>query len=351
MKYVDWVEAVLRKTVEATSSALSGRLVGLSEIRQQLADTGSDDANDLDQAIWIAIEDLNALGILDVDSIHWVRLTQEARKVRHGASLRSVWPALAGRFLDPDQEAFLQKSVELAEEQHSSYAKVNWVEAADIVAGLGWPDDISIRYGMATALEGEGMVRQRATMGGFVSLRPTFAGVVRATEVAQAEWQDQLKTLVAGGETANVEFKRELALDNDRRKAEFVRDVLALANTNVSGPRYLIVGYEPRELRFHAPVDPNLTQDRMEDILNAWTEGAPGIRFSRVNAAEGSVGVLEILPQGDRIPYRPRKGQGKTLRPGEVFVRHGSHVEHPTEAEEQELLGRSGPTEPDDGPV
>jgi hypothetical protein len=128
-----------------------------------------------------------------------------------------------------------------------------------------------------------------------------------------------------------------LNLESEAGRAEFVRDVLALANTLVSEPRYLVVGYEPTKLDFHTSLDSAITTDRLEDILNAWTMGAPPISLHRVEVAGGTAGVLAIDPDRSRLPYRASKASGQ-LDPANVYVRHGTHVERATDGEHEDLL-------------
>lgn len=338
MKYVDWVERVLQATVELVAASDQAHLVGLREIAQHLSNGASVAADELEGAAWTAVEDLVALGLLEAESIHWIKITQQARKVRHGASLRTTWPQIVRVFLEPEQEEFLRATVSLAEHQHEGWADVDFVSAEDVVVSLGWPDDVGVRYGTSAALEGEGLARVRAFMGGHVDLRPTFAGVVRATEKVQTEWQERLDDLLTKGEAINVEFKRQLNLGTERGKAEFVRDVIALANTLVTGPRYLVVGYEPRNLEFYGSLDPSVSQDRLEDILNAWTSRGPSVRLHRIDVPGGVAAVLEVEPDPARLPYLPSRASGKVLSPDRIYVRHATHVEQAGDGEKADLL-------------
>jgi len=82
------------------------------------------------------------------------------------------------------------------------------------------------------------------------------------------EGQALVLGLLEDWETTNVDFKRELRLDTKDEKAEFVRDVLALANTQVTGDRYLVTGFDPKTQNFTTTVDPKVTSDTIENILN-----------------------------------------------------------------------------------
>ena len=124
------------------------------------------------------------------------------------------------------------------------------------------------------------------------------------------------------------------------KNAEFARDMIALATTKASGrERYLILGYDPKSREFTTTTPPTVSQDVLEDILNEYVESAPAIRYFTVDheSGRGPVGVLEIRRDATQVPYRLRRDGGKR-RAGETFVRHGSHVEPPTQAELDALV-------------
>jgi predicted HTH transcriptional regulator len=55
--------------------------------------------------------------------------------------------------------------------------------------------------------------------------------------------ESELLQLIATGECEYIDFKRELNLKNSKQKAEFIKDVVALANsTKPNG--YLLIGID-----------------------------------------------------------------------------------------------------------
>ncbi len=64
-----------------------------------------------------------------------------------------------------------------------------------------------------------------------------------------------IDAVVAEGETPTVDLKRQLALDTASHKAELIKDVIALANTKATGPRYLIIGFTDDGV-YYDPDDP-----------------------------------------------------------------------------------------------
>ena len=57
----------------------------------------------------------------------------------------------------------------------------------------------------------------------------------------------QVFALIAEGENVQIEFKRELELTVARSKAEFIKDVIALANT-AQDTGYLLVGVDDNKM-------------------------------------------------------------------------------------------------------
>ena len=52
------------------------------------------------------------------------------------------------------------------------------------------------------------------------------------------------------------------------------------------------------------------------------------------------MGIIEVLRNAEDIPYRVKKnlaGEGG-IKAGEIYVRHGSHTEAPTQRELEDLL-------------
>jgi predicted HTH transcriptional regulator len=137
--------------------------------------------------------------------------------------------------------------------------------------------------------------------------------------------------LLEDWETTNTDFKRELHLDSTDDKAEFARDVLALANTQVTGDRYLITGFDPKTHDFTTTADAKVTQDRIEDVLNGSTIPPATVKYTTFTWTDGTgqVGLVEVRRDRTKVPYRVKKGltgASKSIRVGQVFVRHNSHV-------------------------
>ena len=341
MKYVDWVQRVLQATEELTRADVQARLVGVpwDQVLGRLG--GPSDASSPAfhqspqfEALADAVKDLDRLGLVEPGSVGSlsVRLTQEGRRLAV-QSLRSIWPQVFAIYLDDEQLAFLRQATALSEERQAGYARVEWVPWQKVFDALGWRNsDNAPAYDITARLKEEDCLERMAALGGRIEVYPTYAGIVRATEQAQTELQELVADLLPEWETTNVEFKRQLDLATKANKAEFIRDILALATTKVSGERFLIVGFDDQTHRFIRSVDPSITQNRLEQILNAYTAPAPQIRYHRVAWDRGEIGVIKVLRDPAKVPYRVNTTLAHISK-GDVYVRHGSQVEPPTPAE------------------
>jgi len=126
-----------------------------------------------------------------------------------------------------------------------------------------------------------------------------------------------------------------LRLDTADQKAEFVKDVLGLANTQSTGRRWLIVGFDDRTRAYYTSPDPTVTQDRIENILARYTVPHLDVRYETIIYKGGHVGRLEVLRDPRKLPYKVAKslGENRRISRDQTFVRHGSQTEAPTDPE------------------
>jgi hypothetical protein len=151
--------------------------------------------------------------------------------------------------------------------------------------------------------------------------------------------------LVREWETTSVEFKQYFYVKSVEQKAEFIKDVLGLANTQASGRRWLIISFNNKTREYFGPPEAHLRQDDLECLIAEYTDPCLELRYEVVDYRKGPVGKLEILRDPKKVPYRVAKSLGDKLKgnkkqilQGQIFVRHGSQVEEPTDLELQALL-------------
>ena len=116
--------------------------------------------------------------------------------------------------------------------------------------------------------------------------------------------------------------------------------MLSLANTKASGRRWMIVGFDNSTRGYQSAPDANVTQDRIEQILAHYTDPVVIVRYEMVQYRSGAVGKLEVLREPANLPYKVARsiGDRKRIEAGQVFVRHGSQIEAPTQGELDSLI-------------
>ena len=134
-------------------------------------------------------------------------------------------------------------------------------------------------------------------------------------------------SLLPEWETTNVEFKRQLDLANGpegRVRARHPRP----GHHQVERGALLIVGFDDRTPAVRPKRRPAITQNRLEQLLNAYAAPAPEIRYHRVAWDQGEIGVIKVLRDPAKVPYRVNKTLAHISK-DDVYVRHESQVERP----------------------
>jgi hypothetical protein len=105
---------------------------------------------------------------------------------------------------------------------------------------------------------------------------------------------------------------------------DFLRDVLALANAAVDGPRYIVTGIavDAGGKRRTYPIDPGDFSGRpaYDALVSEYIEPPIRIRYEPVTLNGKPAGVFEIGDCQDR-PYMMRVDHCETLRRGDAYVR------------------------------
>ena len=104
----------------------------------------------------------------------------------------------------------------------------------------------------------------------------------------------------------------------------FLRDVLALANASVDGPRYIVVGAEidakGRKKMFPIDAEDFSGKPSYQSLANEYIEPPIRIRYKPATVEGQRVGVFEIGDTQDR-PYMMRIDYSEKLRRGDAYVR------------------------------
>jgi len=137
-------------------------------------------------------------------------------------------------------------------------------------------------------------------------------------------------------ESAFLDCKEELSLDQDGDKASFIRDVAALAN-NVA-ESYLIIGIQNKtwtEIGLSTGssfLDPDQTQSRLNQIIENKLDPLLSLRYQVFELKNKTFGVISIV--GRNAPYiisisqsqyggNKSKGQPCFINRGAFYLRHG----------------------------
>ncbi len=145
----------------------------------------------------------------------------------------------------------------------------------------------------------------------------------------------------AGDETPKVELKRSLwDLSSGKGKAEFAKDVSALANT-AGGDGYLIVGVLDNKERHQqsrgesfdfvcgvperSPEQVGILERQMNQALETYCGPPPSVGYQQLwHEPSGKwIGVV-IVPQSSQRPHVIIRG-GEGIRPQDIWVRRGEH--------------------------
>ena len=105
---------------------------------------------------------------------------------------------------------------------------------------------------------------------------------------------------------------------------QFLRDVIAMANASVEGPRYIITGAEfdgkGRKRMLGVPREDFSGKPAYQSLANEHIEPPVRIRYEPVNVEGERVGVFQIGECQDR-PYMMRIDYSETLRRGDAYAR------------------------------
>jgi hypothetical protein len=105
---------------------------------------------------------------------------------------------------------------------------------------------------------------------------------------------------------------------------DFLRDVLAMANATVEGPRYIVVGvdFDKNGKKRIKTVDSDDFSGKpsYQSLANEYIEPALRIRYEPVSIDGKKIGVFEIGDSQDR-PYMMRIDYSEKLRRGDAYMR------------------------------
>jgi Putative DNA-binding domain len=348
MDFVDWCGVVLDKLIE------EGRNPHIDEIRlaqilygEETRTRGDFWHSSLRAGMLDAAKELAKVGLVELDG-NFFKVTVEGRAFAKNPI--PLWQQICETALEPEEERILrvvnQESAKVGSDPPHAWLQL--IDREPLLKEFGIAPDMEmtrVLYPVAQDLTGRGFIFSQGRAGFHLDSKATYLGLVWQTRRGFTLESQFIDSLIEEWETTSVDFKREIHLDTADQRAEFIKDVLSLANTKASGRRWMMIGFDNRTRSYHSVPDPTVTQDRIEQILAHYTDPMVIVRYEVVQYRFGAVGKLEVLRDPTKLPYTVARSVGdkKRVEAGQVFVRHGSQIETPTPAELDSLIeeGRS----------
>lgn len=353
--YLEWCARVLGVYLGEARNSLEARRDGLrpEQVARRVFGTGIVGQEGFDgsvrwEALKQAIRDLDDEGFIFTDDDKFGdKQTTPGKIANDGEAFLEEKEARWGHWwaicaqapkFKPEHRGLIELVNRLSPREDGLYAWMEWVHQDALCRELGWQPEL-LRLVVQEIRHQHDYILPRPNFYPFdpvpsddMYLRATYMGVVLTTKRHLTVEARQIDKLVEEWETTSVDFKRELVTKTKDQKAEFVKDVLALANTQVSGERWLIVGFDDKTRTHHSAPDPSLSQDHLEQILAEYTDPFVSVRYDVVEHHQGLVGRVRVLRDPAKLPYKVARSVGdrKRIEKGQIFVRHGSQTEEPT---------------------
>ena len=134
-----------------------------------------------------------------------------------------------------------------------------------------------------------------------------------------------LATLLQHQEADELDFKSDqYRLDNDYLKSEFIKDILAMANTPRSESSFILLGVEEQSGKVTGTpgVLDHPDEADLGRIIAGKVEPSPRFSYRQINIDGLSFGLIEI-PCGQPVPFLPRRDYG-VIREKCVYLRRNT---------------------------
>lgn len=164
-------------------------------------------------------------------------------------------------------------------------------------------------------------------------------------------WRRIKRYIVLGCESPKVDLKLTLDLSGKVNKAEFAKDVTAIANTP-GGDGFIIIGIQDIKDRqsinpsdyvpgFRADTSPDAFQIQMIDALTQFCNRVPTIEYDEVEHPEcgRSIGVVTIK-RSTRRPHSLIRGSGD-IEQHQIWIRRGTASYPATVDEIENMMNKS----------
>lgn len=164
-------------------------------------------------------------------------------------------------------------------------------------------------------------------------------------------WRRIKRYVMTGKETPKVDFKVSLALSTKPEKAEFAKDVMAIANTP-GGDGYLLLGIQDAKVQstndwtesiigFQASLGADEFHRQMIDALNDYCTRIPQVEYDELTVPELDrvIGVVTIKHSLKRPHGFSKDGEG--VRQNQIPIRRGTKTMPMASPDELDEMYRS----------
>lgn len=343
MDFVTWCDLVLQKLVETTLASTTARNIGADQ--NQLASTifghtamkPEFHGSKRYEAMHDALRSLQNVFLIESGSKLLWKVTKRGKDLAREHDMTPLWKEICQEKLDQEHQQVLSIVNKLSSQDGGDHVYLKKINQDAILAELGWSEGLDLLWVVSQELAELQLISRWAFFGGHIECSATYSGMVWETRRGFTLESRFIDNLVAEWETTSVDFKRELNLDTMDQKAEFVKDILSLANTKASGRRWLIIGFHDGTHQYFGPPNIKITQNRIEQILARYIEPSVEVKYEAVDYRVGHIGKLEVIRDAKKLPYCVKEQMNRekkpSLIPGDLFVRHGSQVEKPSDSE------------------
>lgn len=144
----------------------------------------------------------------------------------------------------------------------------------------------------------------------------------------------KLANLLKEEEGFKLDFKYKLSLEVDSDKKEFVKDVIAIANTE-GGRGYIIFGIEDKTKRIVGLQDlPKDIEERIQQVITYRSVPPVPVKFETLEYKQKVVGILTI--------YKSRQAPHQMRQNGAFYLRRGSTTDIATRHEIAQMFQAQG---------
>jgi hypothetical protein len=131
--------------------------------------------------------------------------------------------------------------------------------------------------------------------------------------------QDELKYLIElKKEGPTLDYKQDLELEANKDEAEFIKDVLALANSGY--PSYIVTGVKDKTWE-SIGISKHYTQVQLNQILQYRTDPQIEVEYSEIELNDVICGIVKVL--GKNPPYLVMvKDKYHSIQKGTIYIRN-----------------------------